>query len=137
MLSSAHEKQHEFLDRLARSLEKKRDSWEQWGDTIQFFQGPYLRHVADEEKTLFTRIDSPTLIAGLVRDHARQAALWDQAKECFEARDADMIRLLFRSLIQNHTAHNELEDSNFPQLLHGLTAETLDTMRGEMRARRD
>jgi hemerythrin-like domain-containing protein len=161
LLSDCHRRIEHFLAVLAaiadRSDARELDGSERWQleGALRYFTTAAPRHTADEEDSLFPRLEASRyaeaaaaleLVRRLERDHDEADALHDAvdrlgrtwlANNHLAADDLQELRRLLARLRSLYEAHIAVEDRwLFPTAARVLSADDLRAIGGEMAARR-
>jgi hemerythrin-like domain-containing protein len=143
------------LDQLARSHERLREqvaalvalgnaaevNFERLDDLVGWFEGPGVRHEADEEESLFPRLRAAAiddeiraLLDRLADEHRVHASLH---AELASARTVAGVAAIAAKLEQTYRTHLDLEENHlFPAARAVLGAHEFEAISAEMEARR-
>ncbi len=114
------------------------------GDIARFLRRSAANHIADEEESVFPRLDAEDLTAKLRHEHEDQAALTDELVPLLkELRDAITPEALSRAadlarrLDEAYRKHTALEDKELLPMVAALDETTRATIAAEMKTRRE
>jgi iron-sulfur cluster repair protein YtfE (RIC family) len=125
MLSRSHRKLEQHADMLVAGEVE---------EAIEFFTRSTANHFADEEQSLFPRLQASPLLEQLVKEHREHEDLLARLKASLDG-DGDTAALA-KQLAAAYRAHTELEDRDLLPQLEALDADTQQAIKEEMRARR-
>jgi hemerythrin-like domain-containing protein len=149
MLDRSHVRLTERMDQLAAAVAAiaagtaTDDDRESLDEVMEYLNGPAARHVDDEEQSVFPRLAAHRGTAPLLkrlkaehRNHDDTLAALRGAVRHLPA-GAGTVATIAADLAAQYRDHIELEDAELiPMMRANLSADTLDEIRTEMRARR-